>query len=206
MRALLLLGCLALGGCMKATLPTLGPSTPIAPVPGKVILAGHLQVIPPLTQQEEGAPRALLLSDLNGKFYAIFSPTLRERYSRSAFPPLQDHHSAWVPMEGPFFIEVPADRPLYLRGLILTTNAGRRDLEVPLRLDLRAQDQVVYAGHWTVVRGATQKVLVKDRREQMERFAKSLQGGALLQRRWVTRLASAVDGRDEKTTIAAVQR
>jgi len=192
-RGLLLLALLGLGGCMKATLPTLGAATGSVPRPGTVILAGHLQVIPPVSQQQEGGPHAVLLGELSGNFYAIFSPTLKERYSPTAFPPLKDHHSAWLPMEGPFFIEVPADRPLYLRGLIVTTNLGRTDLQVPLRLETRPQDQVVYVGHWTLIRGGTQKVLVKDRRDQSEAAARSLQGGALLRRRWATRLATVAD-------------
>lgn len=182
---------LLLAGCVQATLPKVEPGG--TPPKGMAILMGEIRIIPPVVQNEPGARGALILGDMNGNFLATFSGTLKEEFSRTSWPPIQSAQTAWVPMEGPFFVEVPSGHPVYLRGLTAVTNVGRADVELPVRIDLRPGDQVVYVGHLIFNRIPPEKVLVKDRSDQMRQDAKAAGHGGLLTSKWVTRLAVPVD-------------
>lgn len=90
-------------------------------------------------------------------------------------------------------MEVPSGHTLYLRGLTAVTNVGRADVELPVRIDLRPGDRVVYVGHLIFNRVPPEKVLVKDRGDEMREDARAAGHGALLSTKWVTRLAVPAD-------------
>lgn len=77
---------LLLAGCVQATLPRVGPGG--TPSKGMAILMGELRIIPPVAQNEPGARGALIVGDMNGNFLATFTGSMKDEYSRSAWPPI----------------------------------------------------------------------------------------------------------------------
>ncbi len=192
MRLTLALALALLVGCVRTNLPHSAPGG-AGPAPDTVLVVGSLRVVPKVNQQEASGPHAILLGGMHGNFLASFTRTLQEPFRHHAWPPVEGADTAWVPMEGRFYVQVPAGKPLYLRGLSAVTNVGRTDLELPLRIDLRPGDRVVYIGHLHFIRTSPQKVLVKDRRALQEQDARMSGRGALLKHKWVTRLARPAD-------------
>ena len=185
------LATLLLAGCVQATLPRVQPGS--TPGKGMAILMGVVRIIPPVVQNRPGGPGAMIVGGMKGNFLATLSGSMEGEYSQSGWPPVQGAQTAWVPLEGPFFIEVPSGHTVYLRGLTAVTNVGRIDVDLPVRIDLRRGDRVVYVGHLIFNRVPPARVLVKDRGDEMRDDAKAAGHGALLSGKWVTRLAVPVD-------------
>ncbi len=186
---------LLLAGCVQATLPKVQPGR--TPAKGMAILMGVIRIIPPVVQNEPGGHAALIVGDMNGHFLATFTGSMKDEYSQSGWPPIRGAQTAWVPLEGPFFVEVPSGHTVYLRGLTAVTNVGRTDVDLPVRIDLRRGDRVVYVGHLIFNRVPPARVLVKDRGDEMRDDATAAGHGALLSGKWVTRLAVPVDEEEE---------
>ena len=184
---------LAASGCIATSLRTFegGKGTAGAPRKDSVLLVGYLHVVPTV-QQKYGGSTIVLTGQMVGNFFASFTPDLRSPYRRDHWPYVERAETAWMPMDGPFFIEVPARRQ-YLRGLMVVTDHGYTHVDLTLELDVRPGDEVVYVGHVHLVRVPPAKIAVKDRHEEFKEGAPA----DLLRRKWVTRLAEPVDDASE---------
>jgi hypothetical protein len=158
-----------------------------------VLVIGYLHVTPKVEQHYAGTD-VVVVGRMAGNLYASFTQDLRGPYRRDRWPPVEFAETAWMPMDGPFIVEVPARR-LYLRGLVAVTNVGRTHVDATLELDLRPGDEVVYVGHVHVMRAPPLKIMVKDRRDELQEGAPK----DLVRRKWVTRLAKPVGDGSEGT-------
>ena len=196
-----LAGALALGGCWRPSWRTLQPGSPLAP--DKVVLVGSFVSVPPI-QQRGNAPqrsgtwvnghyeppgKVIFVGEQEGNVAALFTRDLSQPWDEESYgSPLATYDAAWIPMEGPFFIEVDRAPTLYLRGVLYVTDAGGVKWELPARLDLRPEDRIVYVGELRVVRTGERRVIVKDDHVAARRAAEELGMSQLAGKPWTSRL------------------
>lgn len=192
---------LALAGCWRPSWRSVQPGSPLAP--DKVVLVGAFVSVPPI-QQRGNAPqrggtwvngryeppgKVIFVGEQEGNVAALFTRDLSQKWDQEAYgAPLASYDAAWIPMEGPFFIEVDRAPTVYLRGVMYVTDAGGVKWELPARVDLRPEDRIVYVGELRVVRSGERRVLVKDEHLATRRAAEELGLSQLTGRSWTVRL------------------
>lgn len=180
---------LALSGCAGASLRTPQPGEALAP--GEVLVVGSIAAVPPF-EPRGPIPSGVVLLGSARTAQAWFSTDLSEAWDALARrSPLEHAETALVPTQGTFFFVVPRASRLYLRGLVLYTDAGAEMPEVPLRLDVRPGDRVVYVGSIKLVRTGDRRILVRDDLRGARRAAAEAGLAALAAAPWTARLASA---------------
>ena len=147
----------ALLGCSSVTWRELGPNEPART--GMVEVTGSLHFEPPLELQRRGV---LLVGPMADHVLTYFSETLEGSFDPGENPPFPGATTAWLPMEGPFAVELPP-KVRYLRGYAYASNLGSV-IELPVRLDLRPGDTSVEVGAITVVRTPPRKIIVRPNR------------------------------------------
>lgn len=181
-----------LAGCNRyeASWSAILPGT--APRPGMVAVVGSLTIVPPVdvpsSARRRGSDRA------PPRLYAVFTSDLDEPFSSSMSASGREQRwSAWVPIEGQFWLEVPPVQPLYLRGFLATDDGTQNPIELPVAIDVQPGDDVVYVGHIVLFRVAPRRVLAKDERDEARQAARHSGYGPLAERTWTTRLARPLD-------------
>jgi hypothetical protein len=124
----------------------------------------------------------------------VFTSGLGEPFSASVGADGREQRwSAWVPIEGQFWLEVPPVQPLYLRGFLATDDGTQNPIELPVAIDVQPGDDVVYVGHIVLFRVAPRRVLTKDERDEARQAARHSGYGPLAERTWTTRLARPLE-------------
>ncbi len=172
---------LTLGACLHASFPAVSAGG--LPAPGSAAIVGALSLVPPI----EGA-RAWGASDAEA--YAVFTRDLQEPFGAALWRDRLRHDSAWVSIDGAFYIEIRTGGPLYLRGLVLDN--GRSEIETPVEIDLCAAGPVLYVGHLFVNRTPPFGVLVRDDFEGARSQAVRSGRATLARKPWVRCLARPI--------------
>lgn len=175
-----------LAGCMT---PTWQSHLAGAPVQAdRVLLVGSFVAVPAINQEREGPPPRCyggpgggcggngLIGKQQGHLMAFFTPETSEAMRPSLNRmPFSSFDWSWIPMEGPFVIEVPRREHIYLRGMQYYTKGddGGVRFELPARVDLRPDDRVVYVGEIRLVRSGDRRVIYNDRQAETR---KALEG------------------------------
>jgi hypothetical protein len=175
------------GGCLQAKWRNLRPDE--AAREGHVAALGTLSFTPRLVQRTGRAPTTVFVGGTDGNVFALFTRDLRESWDHSKQLPLEHYEGAWLPMEGPFFLELPKTEALYLRGFLFVTDRGWDRIEVPVRVKLNPRDRVVYLGALHVVRGPGGKVVARDEQEALRAVLRESVAKPWTTQRWTTRLA-----------------
>lgn len=145
-------------GCYATTWRELGPGE--AAKPGMVAVTGTLRFEPPLELYGPGGYNVVLVGPMRDHVLAYFSDNLKGSFQSGQHPPFPDATTAWLPMEGPFAVELPPN-VRYLRGFAYVTNRGSSFIELPMRFDLRPGDRAVEVGTITVIRTPPRKAVVR---------------------------------------------
>jgi hypothetical protein len=145
-------------GCFSTTWRELGPAD--TPAKGMVVVTGALHFEPPLELHSSGGLNVILVGPMADHVVAYFSDSLEGRFDSGESPPFPGATTAWLPMEGPFAIELPPT-VRYLRGYAYVSNRGSSVIELPVRLDLRPGDKAVEVGAITLVRTPPRKIIVR---------------------------------------------
>lgn len=198
-----LLATALLAGCMT---PTWQSHLAGAPVQAdRVLLVGSFAAVPPINQEREGpAPRCYsgggmiggcggngLVGKQEGNLMAFFtadrSEPMRQSINRMPFDAFD---WAWIPMDGPFVIEVPRRETIHLRGMQYYTKGeeGGVRFDLPARVDLRAGDRVVYVGEIRLVRTGERRVIFGDRQAETRKALQAAGYADVLAAPWRTQL------------------
>lgn len=179
-------------GCRQAAWRSPGPGVPLAR--DKVLIVGSIQFIPEILQHDpRGNLRLHITGEMGGHWVAAFDRDGQSVRNTDVWPPYVGADVALIPISGTFFVEVPRNRPVYLRGVGGHTNMGPFIVDVGLKLDVRRGDQVVYIGHIIVNRVGEKTIRAEDRQDQAE--AAAVRGGrkAVARARWAKRLLVPAD-------------
>jgi hypothetical protein len=187
-RALAAAGALLLAGCAGATWRTPRPGERIGP--DEIVVVGSFAAVPPFQQVGPAPTSAVLVGELRGNLVAFFAPDLAERWDPGPTSlPLARAERALLPLRGHFFFVVPRPGAVYLRGVVLQTDAGADKYELPIRIDLAAGDRVVYVGELKLVRTGDARLLVRDERAAARKAAGEAGLTEVVALPWRTRLA-----------------
>jgi hypothetical protein len=180
---------LACAACAGASLRTPQPGEPLRT--GETVVVGSVVAIPPF-EQIGPRPGAVSLGGAKGSVLAYFSDDLAEGWNNSPTgSPLSRAETALVPLDGPFFFVVPRPGTIFLRGLLVPTDAGSEKLQVSLRLDVRPGERVVYVGAIKLIRTGDRRILVRDDQRAARGSASALGLEQLAGAPWIRRLAEA---------------
>jgi hypothetical protein len=149
-----------------------------------------LSLIPPVERQSAGSSRVLMAGAARDRMYGVFTTDLERPFGPDLWEDQSIHHSVYLPFEGAFFIEIPRGHArLYLRGAVVMTNRGATGIEVPVQIEIRPEDQIVYIGHVYVQRTSPEATQVKEEQAAARQAADQMGHGVLLARPWTVRLA-----------------
>ena len=163
------------------------------PARGTTVLAGRIAFVPPIGQYGPIRNNTILAGGADGNVIAHFTTGLGEPFETAPHTnPLQESWTAWMPVDGWFFIEVPEAAPVYLRGFEYLTDRGKISIAAPMRLPLVRGEPVAYVGEITVVRSGERRVSVRHRLEDARKVAQESGQGGLLGVPWAVRLAEPV--------------
>jgi hypothetical protein len=176
---------LALGACFGTTWNPLPPGH--SPARDKVALVGTLDIIPPVERNMPGGPRPLMVGPPRDNALAIFTPDRSVPFAQ--WESMKQKDTVWIPLEGPFVIESPTKGILYLRGIVIATSRGTTAVELDLRIDVQADDRIVYVGHILALRAPPARVEVKDERDEAMEAVTAAGHAELAGQPWITRLA-----------------
>jgi hypothetical protein len=176
---------LALGACFSTTWQSLPPGH--SPARDHVALVGTLEIIPPVERTMPGGGGSLGVGPPRHNAMAIFTPDRSIPFAQ--WQSMKQKDTVWIPLDGPFVIESPTKGILYLRGLVITTSRGTTTVELDLRIDVQADDRIVYVGHLLALRAPPARVEVKDDRDAAIAAATAAGHTELAGQPWTTRLA-----------------
>jgi len=180
---------LAFTGCFTPTWRNLTPGEGVAR--GSVVLVGRFAAIPPIAQLNAGGyGNVVIPGSMNGNAAAYFTSDLSVPFSHEpTSDPFAGVWTAWVPLDGWFFIEVPRREALFFRGVAYVTNAGSSRIEGAARLPIRPGDRVAYVGEIAAIRTGDRRLAVRSRLADARAAAEALGYGALVTEPWQVRLA-----------------
>jgi hypothetical protein len=182
---------LVAAGCMPLTWNELPAGAP--PRDGMIAIVGAVTLIPPVEQQSPGSSRVVLVGAARDRMYGVFTTDLKRPFGPDLWEDPSAHYSALLPLEGPFFIEIPR-RPwrLYLRGVFVMTNRGRTGIETPVQITIQPEDETVYIGHIYVQRTSPRSIQVKQEEAVARQAARQI-GHVLATRPWAVQLARPLE-------------
>lgn len=182
---------LVAAGCMQLTWNELPAGAP--PRDGMIAIVGALTLIPPVEQQSPGSSRVVLVGAARDRMYGVFTTDLKRPFGPDLWEDPSAHYSALLPLEGPFFIEIPRGPwRLYLRGIFVMTNRGRTGVETLVQITIRPEDETVYIGHIYVQRTSPRSIQVNQEESVARQAARQL-GHVLASRPWTVQLARPLE-------------
>ncbi|HEX8108010.1 MAG TPA: hypothetical protein VF516_09800 [Kofleriaceae bacterium] len=182
---------LVVAACLPLTWNEISPGAP--PRDGTIAVVGELTLIPPVEQQTRAYSGVVLVGAARDRMYGVFTTDLKRPFGPDLWEDGDAHYSVLLPLEGPFFIEIPR-RPwrLYLRGVVVMTDRGRTGVEVPVQIAIRPEDDIVYIGHLYVQRTSPRWTQVREEESAARQAARQI-GHVLATRPWTVQLARPLE-------------
>jgi hypothetical protein len=182
---------LLVAACMPLTWDEIPPGAPRRD--GTIAVIGAVTLIPPVEQQTQAHSGVVLVGAARDRMYGVFTTDLRRPFGPDLWEDGSAHYSALLPLDGPFFFEIPR-RPwrLYLRGVVVMTDRGRTGVEVPVQIRIQPEDDIVYIGHVYVQRTSPRWTRVKDEESEARQAARRI-GHVLATRPWTVQLARPLE-------------
>lgn len=182
---------LLVAACMQPTWNEIPVGAP--PGDGTIAVVGAVTLIPPVEQQTRAHSGVVLVGAARDRMYGVFTTDLKRPFGPDLWEDTSAHYSVLLPLEGPFFFEIPR-RPwrLYLRGVVVMTDRGRTGIEVPVQITIRPEDDVVYIGHVYVQRTSPRLTQVKQEEPAAREAARQI-GHVLATRPWAVELARPLE-------------
>lgn len=200
MRHLAALAALALAGCFTPTFTKVQPGQPLRQ--DTVVLVGSFTADPAIEQhrQSRDCPgvwvnghyeppgKVVFVQETDGNVMAFFTRDLREPFEAANRKTPSQYDWTYMPLSGHFFVEVPRQRRLNLRGFTYLTNAGSRMFDLPAYVELAPGDRVVYVGEIRVKRGPGRRVEFVNAIDRARRAAREQGLTSLAGKPWTVRL------------------
>lgn len=206
-RAAIALAGLALAGCFTPTWTAVKPGQPIGR--DTVILVGSFAADPVIDQHQvrrdcggtwvngryEPPGKVVFVQETDGNVMAFFTPDLSEPFDAGSHETPSRYDWTYMPLSGPFFVEVPRTRRVNLRGFTYLTNAGSRMFDLPAFVELSPRDRIVYVGEIRVRRGGGRRAQFVNAMDAARRAARARGFDAIAGAPWTVRLLQTVAGK-----------